>query len=103
VRRQPGPLRRTVPLTDATARERALDLAQARGPRQEAFAERLLADPPGMRARVRDALEQCAEAFAVLRRAGLLTARRHGRYIRYTLNLPDPTALGTDVLAAVLR
>ena len=32
--------------------------------------------------------------LAVLRRAGLLTARRHGRYIRYTLNLPDLTALG---------
>ncbi|MEV7000665.1 DUF5937 family protein [Streptomyces sp. NPDC093982] len=243
------------PLTDATARERALDLAQARGPRQEAFAQRLLADPAGVRARVRGTLEQCAEAFfdaawagvavqlagdlrlkhdllkhqgvgaalasvsgavalapegdcivvdklqdkatsahgtgvtfipsvfgrphlvavhapgwqpvvqypvaepspaeqpvsletvtlrlealahpvrlrllrtlargphttgelahtwelsppevsrhlAVLRRAGLLTARRHGRYIRHTLNLPDLTALGTDVLAAVLR
>jgi DNA-binding transcriptional ArsR family regulator len=51
------------PLTDATARERALDLAQARGARQEAFAERLLADPAAVRARVRDTLEQCAEAF----------------------------------------
>lgn len=242
------------PLTDATARERALDLAQARGARQEAFAERLLADPAAVRARVRHTLEQCAEAFfdaawadaavqlatdlrlkndllkrqgigaalasvsgavtlapdgdcivvdklqdkataahgngvtfipsvfgnphlvvvhapgwqpvvqypvaepmttepvsletvtlrlealahpirlrllrtlargphtpgelahawelslpevsrhlTVLRRAGLLTARRHGRYVRYTLNLPDLTALGDDLLAAVLR
>ncbi|MFG2985736.1 DUF5937 family protein [Streptomyces sp. NPDC048258] len=242
------------PLTDATARERALDLAQARGARQEAFAERLLADPAAVRARVRHTLEQCAEAFfdaawagaavrlatdlrlkndllkrqgigaalasvsgavglapdgdciivdklldkataahgtgvtfipsvfgsphlavvhapgwqpvvqypvaepspsepvsleavtlrlealahpvrlrllrtlargphttgelahawelsppevsrhlAVLRRAGLLTARRHGRYVRHTLNLPDLTALGADLLAAVLR
>ncbi|MFH9727873.1 DUF5937 family protein [Streptomyces sp. NPDC017254] len=242
------------PLTDATARERALDLAQARGALQEAFAERLLADPAAVRARVRDTLEQCAEAFfdaawtgaavqlatdlrlkndllkrqgigaalasvssavtlapdgnriivdklqdnataahaggvtflpsvfgrphlvvvhapgwqpvvqypvaeaspsepvpletvtlrlealahpvrlrllrtlargphttgelahawelsppevsrhlAVLRRAGLLTARRQGRYVRYTLNLPDLTALGADLLAAVLR
>ncbi|WP_157253716.1 helix-turn-helix domain-containing protein [Nonomuraea typhae] len=242
------------PLADATARERALDLAQARGARQEAFAERLLADPAAVRARVRDTLEQCAEAFfddawagvavhlatdlrlkndllkrqgigaalasisgavtlapdgnriivdklqdtaiaahgngitflpsvfgrphlvvihapgwqpvvqypvaepspsepvsletvtlrlealahpirlrllrtlargphttgelahawelsppevsrhlAVLRRAGLLTARRHGRYVRHTLNLPDLTALGTDLLTAVLR
>jgi DNA-binding transcriptional ArsR family regulator len=41
--------------------------------------------------------------LAVLRRAGLLTARRHGRYVRYTLNLPDLTSLGTDLLAAVLR
>ncbi|QKW07209.1 helix-turn-helix transcriptional regulator [Streptomyces sp. NA04227] len=244
------------PLTDAAARVRALDLAQARGARQEAFAERLLADPAAVRARVRRTLELCAEAFfdaawadvavqlatdlrlkndllkhqglgaalasvsgavalapegdrivvdklqdkattardtgvtfipsvfgsphlvvvhapgwqpvvqypvaepnpspavpvpletvtlrlealahpvrlrllrtlargphttgelahiwelsppevsrhlAVLRRADLLTARRHGRYVRYTLNLPDLTALGTDLLAAVLR
>ncbi|GII27569.1 DUF5937 family protein [Planotetraspora mira] len=51
------------PLSDATARERALDLAQARGALQEAFAERLLADPAAVRARVRHTLEQCAEAF----------------------------------------
>ncbi|MET8166483.1 helix-turn-helix domain-containing protein [Streptomyces sp. NPDC005329] len=51
------------PLTDAIARERALDLAQSRGALQEAFAERLLADPAAVRARVRDTLEQCAEAF----------------------------------------
>ncbi|WP_405657566.1 DUF5937 family protein [Streptomyces sp. RK9] len=51
------------PLTDASARERALDLAQARGPRQEAFAERLLADPAAVRARVRHTLELCADAF----------------------------------------
>jgi DNA-binding transcriptional ArsR family regulator len=242
------------PLADATARERALDLAQARGAIQEAFAERLLADPAVVRARVRHTLEQCAEAFfdaawtsvavqlatdlrlkndllkrqgigaalasvssavtlapdgnciivdklqdnataahdtgvtflpsvfgrphlvaihapgrrpvvqypvakpsppepvsletvtlrlealahpvrlrllrtlargphttgelahawelsppevsrhlAALRRAGLLTSRRHGRYVRYTLNLPDLTTLGADLLAAVLR
>ncbi|MEU4672587.1 helix-turn-helix domain-containing protein [Amycolatopsis sp. NPDC023774] len=242
------------PLADATARERALDIAQARGALQEAFAERLLTDPAAVRARVRRTLEQCAEAFfdaawagvtgqlaadarlkndllkrrgigaalasvsgaitlapdgncivvdklqdnatachgtgvtflpsvfgrphlvavhapgwqpvvqypvaeaspsppvsletvtlrlealahpvrlrllrtlargphttgelahawelsppevsrhlAVLRRAGLLTTRRHGRYVRYTLNLPDLTALGADLLAAVLR
>ncbi|MEU9406996.1 helix-turn-helix domain-containing protein [Streptomyces sp. NPDC048281] len=242
------------PLADRAARERALELAQARGALQEAFAERLLADPAAVRARVRDTLEQCAEAFfdaawtgvavqlatdlrlkndllkrqgvgaalasvsgavtlapdgdrivvdklqdaaiaahgtgvtllpsvfgrphlvavyapgwqpvlqypvaeasppepvsletvtlrlealahpvrlrllrtlargphttgelahaweltppevsrhlAVLRRAGLLTTRRHGRYVRYTLSVPDLTALGTDLLAAVLR
>ncbi|MEU6480963.1 helix-turn-helix domain-containing protein [Streptomyces sp. NPDC047017] len=242
------------PLADATARGRALDLAQARGTLQETFAERLLADPAAVRARVRHTLEQCAEAFfdaawagvavrlatdlrlkndllkrqgigaalasvssavtlapdgnriivdklqdnattardtgvtfvpsvfgrphlvavhapgwqpvvqypvaeaspsepvsletvtlrleslahpirlrllrtlargphttgelahawelsppevsrhlAVLRRAGLLTARRQGRYVRYTVNLPDLTALGSDLLAAVLR
>lgn len=51
------------PLTDPAARERALDLAQARGALQEAFAEQLLADPAAVRARVRHTLEQCAEAF----------------------------------------
>jgi DNA-binding transcriptional ArsR family regulator len=51
------------PLGDTAARERALDLAQARGALQEAFAERLLADPAAVRARVRDTLQQCAEAF----------------------------------------
>ncbi|MFJ5727413.1 DUF5937 family protein [Streptomyces paradoxus] len=58
-----APLDAPSPLTDTAARERALDLAQARGARQEAFAERLLADPAAVRARVRDTLEQCAEAF----------------------------------------
>lgn len=242
------------PLVDPAARERALGLAQARGALQGAFAERLLADPAVVRARVRHTLEQCAEAFfdtawtgvavrlatdlrlkndllkrqgvgaalasvseavalapdgghivvdklqdkstsargtgvtfipsvfghphlvavyapgwqpvmqypvagpepsepvsletvtrrlealahpvrlrllrtlargphttgelaqawelsppevsrhlAVLRRAGLLTARRHGRYVHYTLELPGLTALGSDLLAAVLR
>ncbi|BCJ30497.1 DUF5937 family protein [Actinocatenispora sera] len=51
------------PLADAAARERALDLAQARGAVQEAFAERLLADPAAVRARVRHTLQQCGEAF----------------------------------------
>ncbi|MEV0094991.1 DUF5937 family protein [Streptomyces sp. NPDC050738] len=242
------------PLADRVARDRALELAQARGELQEAFAERLLADPAAVRARVRHTLEQCTEAFfdaawtgiavrlandlrlkndlvkrqgigaalasvsaavalapdgdcivvdklqdnataahgtgvtfipsdfgsphlvavhapgwkpvvqypvaepgpaepvpletvtrrlealahpvrlrllrtlargphttgelaqawelsppevsrhlAVLRRAGLLTTRRHGRYVHYTLNLPEMTTLGTDLLAAVLR
>ncbi|UWE11193.1 helix-turn-helix domain-containing protein [Actinacidiphila bryophytorum] len=242
------------PLADTAARDRALERAQARGALQEAFAERLLADPAAVRARVRATLEQCAGAFfdaawagvsahlaadlrvkndllkrqgigaalaavsgavalaadggsivvdklqdnatsaqgtgitfvpsdfgrphlvavhgpgwhpvvqypvaeqapsepvsletvtgrlealahpvrlrllrtlargphttgelahawelsapevsrhlAVLRRAGLLTTRRHGRYVHYTLNVPELTALGPDLLAAVLR
>jgi DNA-binding transcriptional ArsR family regulator len=41
--------------------------------------------------------------LAVLRRAGLLTSRRQGRYVRYTLSLPGLTALGADLPAAVLR
>ncbi|MGW4378340.1 DUF5937 family protein [Kitasatospora sp. NPDC004531] len=51
------------PLRDPDARADALDRAQARGPRQEEFAARLLADPGAVRARVRDTLERCAEAF----------------------------------------
>jgi DNA-binding transcriptional ArsR family regulator len=43
--------------------DRALELAQARGPRQAAFAERLITDPPAVRAAVRDLLEECADAF----------------------------------------
>jgi DNA-binding transcriptional ArsR family regulator len=51
------------PLTDADTRERTLDLAGARGPQQAAFAERLIADPPVVRARVRRTLEECGPAF----------------------------------------
>ena len=53
----------TSPLTDPAARERALEQAQACGTAQEAFAERLLADSAAVRTRVRETLEQCAEAF----------------------------------------
>ncbi|WP_405810613.1 DUF5937 family protein [Streptomyces sp. NBC_00210] len=51
------------PLTDPADRERALDLAQARGPRQASFADRLIADPRMVRARVRRMLEDCGPAF----------------------------------------
>jgi DNA-binding transcriptional ArsR family regulator len=51
------------PLVDSVARDRVLDQAQARGTLQEAFAERLLADPAGVRKRVREMLEFCADAF----------------------------------------
>ncbi|MER7847652.1 DUF5937 family protein [Kitasatospora sp. NPDC096077] len=51
------------PLTDPAANERARDLATARGPRQAAFADRLLADPPAVRALVRRMLEDCQAAF----------------------------------------
>lgn len=50
-------------LKDPQLRERALDLAEARGPRQAAFAQRLIADPPAVRARVRRTLEECGPAF----------------------------------------
>ncbi|MFE6102509.1 DUF5937 family protein [Streptomyces laurentii] len=51
------------PLVDEQSRRRALDLAAARGPRQAAFVERVLADPAGMRAWIRRLLEDCDEAF----------------------------------------
>ncbi|MEV5430703.1 DUF5937 family protein [Streptomyces sp. NPDC052701] len=50
-------------LADAGARRRALELAAARGPRQLRFTERLLADPPRIRAWLRQFLQDCEEAF----------------------------------------
>ncbi|MFD5749153.1 DUF5937 family protein [Streptomyces sp. NPDC127033] len=51
------------PLTDEGARRRALDLAAARGPAQAAFVQRMLADPPAVRAWIRRLVEDCDEAF----------------------------------------
>ncbi|GAA3065333.1 DUF5937 family protein [Streptomyces roseofulvus] len=51
------------PLVDEGARRRALDLAAARGPRQAAFAERMIAAPTATRAWIRRLLEDCDEAF----------------------------------------
>ncbi|WP_329622717.1 DUF5937 family protein [Streptomyces sp. NBC_01255] len=51
------------PLVNERMRRRTLDLAAARGPRQVAFVERMLADPPGTRAWIRRLLEDCDEAF----------------------------------------
>ncbi|MFF7459220.1 DUF5937 family protein [Kitasatospora sp. NPDC008115] len=51
------------PLVDAWSRRRALDLAAARGPRQAAFVERMLADPTATRAWIRRLLEDCDQAF----------------------------------------
>jgi DNA-binding transcriptional ArsR family regulator len=59
-RPQPGP---PSPLADAAAKERALKLAQARGPRQADFAARLIADPPTVRTRIRRMLQDCGPAF----------------------------------------
>jgi DNA-binding transcriptional ArsR family regulator len=41
--------------------------------------------------------------LAVLRRAGLVTIERHGRFVHYTVNRPALTTLGSDLLAAILR
>ncbi|MFE4371377.1 DUF5937 family protein [Streptomyces sp. NPDC056835] len=51
------------PLVDAGVRQRALELAAARGPRQAAFVRQMLADPPGVRAWIRRLLEDCEEVF----------------------------------------
>ncbi|MBO8192342.1 winged helix-turn-helix transcriptional regulator [Streptomyces oryzae] len=51
------------PLTDATQRERSIELASARGPQQRRFTERLLADPPAVRSWVRRLFEDCEQAF----------------------------------------
>ncbi|MEU1594169.1 DUF5937 family protein [Streptomyces sp. NPDC005708] len=50
-------------LSDTEVRRRALELAAARGPRQLRFSERLLADPPRIRAWLRQFLEDCDAAF----------------------------------------
>lgn len=51
------------PLVDERSRRRALDLAAARGPRQAAFVERMLAEPAATRAWIRRLLEDCDDAF----------------------------------------
>ena len=56
---RPGPTRSPTP----DVRRRALELAAARGPQQVRFSERLLADPPQIRAWLRQFLEDCDEAF----------------------------------------
>nr|WP_261993252.1 helix-turn-helix domain-containing protein [Streptomyces sp. adm13(2018)] len=43
------------------------------------------------------------EAALVLPRAGLLTARRHGRHVHYALDHTRIATLGTDLLSALLR
>lgn len=50
-------------LADAEMRRRALELAASRGPQQVRFSERLLADPPWIRAWFRQFVEDCDEAF----------------------------------------
>ncbi|MFD5539353.1 DUF5937 family protein [Streptomyces sp. NPDC127079] len=50
-------------LSDPVARRRALEVAASRGPRQVRFAQRLLDDPPSVRAWLRRFLADCAAAF----------------------------------------
>ncbi|MDJ1131977.1 DUF5937 family protein [Streptomyces iconiensis] len=51
------------PLSDPSMRERAMELASARGPQQRQFTKWLLDDPPAVRAWVRRLFEDCDEAF----------------------------------------
>ncbi|MFJ6294856.1 DUF5937 family protein [Streptomyces griseoviridis] len=55
----PGPML----LGDPELRRRALELAAARGPRQVRFSQRLLTDPPRIRAWFRQFVEDCDESF----------------------------------------
>ncbi|MFF3642523.1 DUF5937 family protein [Streptomyces sp. NPDC002564] len=50
-------------LSDPAVQRRALDLAAARGPHQVRFTQRLLDDPPVVRAWFRTLMEDCDEAF----------------------------------------
>lgn len=50
-------------LSNAGVRRRALEAAASRGPRQVRFTQRLLDDPPSVRAWLRRFLEDCDEAF----------------------------------------
>ncbi|MFJ4713268.1 DUF5937 family protein [Streptomyces sp. NPDC088785] len=50
-------------LDDPRTRERALELAAARGSHQMRFTQRLLEDPPAIRAWFRELMQDCDEAF----------------------------------------
>jgi DNA-binding transcriptional ArsR family regulator len=50
-------------LSNAEVRRRALETAASRGPQQVRFTQRLLDDPPAVRAWLRRFLEDCDEAF----------------------------------------
>ncbi|GKQ37275.1 DUF5937 family protein [Streptomyces sp. A012304] len=52
-----------VDLSDPGLRSRALEVAASRGPQQVRFTQRLLDDPPSVRAWLRRFLEDCDEAF----------------------------------------
>jgi DNA-binding transcriptional ArsR family regulator len=85
------------PLNNEAARERALRQAQARGALQEAFAERLLADPQAVRARVRETLEQCAPTFFDAAWPGV--AARITADLRVKTDLRDRHGLGAALTA----
>ncbi|MGA5063209.1 DUF5937 family protein [Streptomyces exfoliatus] len=90
------------PLVDERMRRRALDLAAARGPRQTAFVERMLADPPGTRAWIRRLLEDCEEAFFAdtWRRVGIQLAAdaRHKTELMRRKGLADAVSAASSAM-----
>ncbi|SES18218.1 transcriptional regulator, ArsR family [Streptomyces sp. yr375] len=50
-------------LSDPALRRRTFELAASRGPRQVRFTQRVLEEPPRVRAWLREFLEECEEAF----------------------------------------
>ncbi|MGI5349624.1 DUF5937 family protein [Streptomyces sp. CA-250714] len=102
---------RLSPLSDAGLQERAVELAAARGSQQRRFTERLLTDPPTVRAWIRRLFEDCEQAFFAdtwNRVRGRLTAdarqksellRRRG--LAATLEAVSP-ALSTDDRGSVI-
>ncbi|OAH11418.1 DUF5937 family protein [Streptomyces jeddahensis] len=91
------------PLVDAGRAARSLELAATRGPRQLDFAERLLKDPPSVRAWVRRLLEDCAEAFFAdtWRRVGIQLAAdaRHKTEILRHKGLADALSAVSPALS----
>ncbi|MFC9927279.1 DUF5937 family protein [Streptomyces sp. NPDC127190] len=65
----------------------------ARGPHSTSE----LADAHGLSA------PEISRHLAVLKKAGLITSCRHGRYVRHQLDLPAVARLGSDFIEGVLR
>ncbi|WP_369171362.1 DUF5937 family protein [Streptomyces sp. R28] len=90
-------------LADEELRRRALDLAAARGPQQLRFSQRLLDDPPRIRAWLRQFLRDCDEAFFAdtwsrLRHQLAADARHRTELLRHK----GPAEALTSISAAVM-
>jgi DNA-binding transcriptional ArsR family regulator len=88
--------RGTARLADRTERERALELAAARGVHQVRFTQRLLDDPPAIRSWFRELLQDCDEAFFAdvwsRVRHGLAADARHKTQLLRHKGLPEALA-----------
>ncbi|GAA2503376.1 transcriptional regulator [Winogradskya humida] len=87
----------------APAPDRLVELMAARGPRQAAFAARLLSDPAGARAHVRRILEDCATEFFDAAWQGIRTTlaadARHKSDLHARHGLPAALAAMSPALA----